>query len=98
MYYFNSADLAAIESLSKPFYDVNVNFNFPLSLPNIQRMLYQNPATVVFWSDGTKTVVKCQPGDTYSAETGLATAICKKAYGNKNHFNKVFAKWLPNEV
>lgn len=71
--------------------------SFP-KLPNIQNVLYNDPATIVFWSDGTKTVVKCQNGDTYSAETGLAMAICKKAYGNKNQFNKVFAKWLPHEV
>ncbi len=67
-------------------------------LPNIIKVVYHNPATIVFWSDGTKTVVKCQNGDTYSAETGLAMAICKKAYGNKNQFNKVFAKWLPHEA
>lgn len=67
-------------------------------LPNISKVVYNNPATVVLWSDGTKTVVKRQPGDTYSAETGLAMAIRKKAYGNKNYFNKVFAKWLPHEV
>lgn len=68
------------------------------NLPNILKVVYNSPATIVFWSDGTKTVVKCQGGDTYSTETGLAMAICKKAYGNKNQFNKVFAKWLPHEV
>lgn len=76
------------------------SFTFPKAnnLPNILKVVYNNPATIVFWSDGTKTVVKCQNGDTYSAETGLAMAICKKAYGNENQFNKVFAKWLPHEV
>lgn len=65
-------------------------------LPDIKRVVFNNPATIVFWSDDTKTVVKCQKekGDTYSKETGLAMAIAKKAYGNKGRFNDVFTKWL----
>lgn len=69
------------------------------SNPYITRVIYNNPATIVWWSDGVKTVVRCQPGDTYSPETGLAMAISKRVYGNDNRFNKVFARWLPhNEV
>jgi DNA-binding beta-propeller fold protein YncE len=65
-------------------------------LPDIKRVIFNDPATIVFWSDGTKTIVKCQKenGDTYSKETGLAMAISKKAYGNKGRFNDVFTKWL----
>lgn len=61
----------------------------------IQKVIFNNPATIVFWADGTKTVVKCQEGDTYSRETGLATAIAKKALGNKGSFNDVFKKFIP---
>jgi hypothetical protein len=61
----------------------------------IQKVIFNNPATIVFWADGTKTVVKCQEGDTYSRETGLATAIAKKALGNKGNFNDVFKKFIP---
>lgn len=63
-------------------------------IPEIEDVIFNNPATVVFWKDGTKTVVKCQNGDEFSKETGLAMAIAKKAYGNKGNFNNVFAKWL----
>lgn len=65
-------------------------------LPDIKDVIFNDPATIVFWADGTKTVVKCQKenGDTYSKETELAMAIVKKAYGNKVNFNDVFAKWL----
>ena len=55
---------------------------------------FSDPATIVIWDDGTKTVVKCMDGDVYSEETGLAMAICKKAYGNDNSFHKVFKKWV----
>ena len=64
----------------------------------IKNVVFNDPATVVIWNDGTKTVVKCQPGDTYSKETGLALCIAKKYLGNKGNFNKVFKKWIPEEA
>jgi hypothetical protein len=64
------------------------------ALPKIRNVVFNPPATIVFWEDGTKTVVKCQPRDTYSKEIGLAMAICKKALGNKGNYNDVFNKWL----
>ena len=62
----------------------------------IERVIFNNPATIVFWADGTKTVVKCSKDDTYSEEVGLAMAICKKVYGNEEGFNKVFKAYCPN--
>lgn len=50
---------------------------------HIKRVLYQNPATIVFWSDGTKTVSKCSEKDTYSMETGLALCVLKKIIGTR---------------
>lgn len=69
-------------------------------LDNIKRVIFNDPATVVFWNDGTKTVVKCQPGDVYDDEKGLALCIAKKCLGNKSNFNNVFKKYLirPDEV
>lgn len=62
--------------------------------PEIKDVIFNPPATIILWEDGTKTVVKCQNGDTYSKETGLALAICKKVYGNTGAFNDVFNRWL----
>ncbi len=59
----------------------------------IEKVIFNDPATIVFWKDGTKTVVKCQDGDEYSKEHGLALCIAKKALGNKGNFNNVFRKW-----
>lgn len=61
---------------------------------DIKKVIFNDPATIVYWTDGTKTVVKCQEGDTYFKETGLALCIAKKAYGNSGDFNKVFKKWV----
>lgn len=66
----------------------------------IKNVIFNGPATIVFWWDGTKTVVKCQPGDTYDPEKGLAMAICKKVLGyneSQSNFNNIFKKWLPKE-
>ena len=58
----------------------------------IPKMIKHNgPATIVFWADGTKTVVKCQEGDAFDPNTGLAHAISKKALGDS--YKKEFKKW-----
>ena len=64
-------------------------------IPKIEDVIFNGPATVVKWADGDKTVVRCQDGDNYSKETGLAMAIAKKSLGNKGNFNEVFKKWIP---
>ena len=64
---------------------------------DIKDVIFNNPATIVLWSDGTKSVVKCQERDEYSREVGLALCIAKKALGNKGNFNNVFRKWIRNE-
>lgn len=63
----------------------------------IRKVIFNEPATIVFWADGTKTVVKCQEGDVYSKETGLALCFAKKALGNKGNFNDIFHEWIPEE-
>ena len=47
----------------------------------IKNVIYNDPATIVFWTDGSKTVVKCGERDTYDPEKGLAMCIVKKIYG-----------------
>ena len=66
-------------------------------LEPIKRVIFNGPATIVIWNDGTKTIVKCQEGDTFSKELGLAMAISKKFLGNKSNFNNVFNKWIKEE-
>ena len=66
-------------------------------IPEIKNVIFNDPATIVFWEDGTKTVVKCQDGDEFDPEKGLAMAIAKKAYGNKGSYCNKLKKWLPKE-
>ena len=65
-------------------------------LPEIKNVKFNGPATIVFWADGAKTVVKCQDGDDYSEEVGLAMCIVKKAFGNTSKYNDIFKKWCPS--
>lgn len=63
-------------------------------IPKIKKVIFNNPATIVIWNDGTKTTVKCSERDEYSEEVGLAMCISKKALGNKGNFNEVFKKHI----
>ena len=66
---------------------------------SIRKVIFSNPATIVLWSDGTKTVVKCGPDDIFDKEKGLAMAIVMKMAGNDSRFHKVFKKWCkPDET
>lgn len=61
----------------------------------IKKVIFNDPATIVIWADGAKTVVKCAEGDTNSKFAGLAIAICKHMYGP--NFKKVFNHFIPKE-
>lgn len=61
----------------------------------IKKVLYKNPATIVFWNDGSKTIVKCQKNDIYDPEKGLSMVILKKINGNTGCYYKEFKRWLP---
>ena len=63
--------------------------------PGIKKVIFNDPATIVLWDDGTKTVVKCSEGDTYSEWSGLAFCICKKLMGDE--FHKVFKHWCDRD-
>lgn len=59
-----------------------------------------NPAkgtTVVRWTDGSKTIVRCQEGDSFDKEKGLALCYMKRTLDNKGNFNETLKKWCPIE-
>lgn len=67
------------------------------AIPKIKDVIYNDPATIVFWEDGTKTVVKCK-NEKFDPEKGLAMAFSKKILGNKGNYYNIFKKWLPEET
>ena len=61
---------------------------------SIKNVIFNPPATIVFWSDNTKTVVKAEC-ERYDPEKGLAMAISKKMLGdNKYEYYNTFLHWL----
>ena len=79
-------------------YSINTENHRILSLSNpencIKQVIINEPALIVLWTDGTKTVVKCQ-NEEFDPEKGLAMAIAKKALGNTGRYYEVFRKFLP---
>lgn len=71
----------------------SVGIGKPVNLENeISSVTFNDPATIVFWKDGTKTVTKCRKGDTFNKETGLAMCIIRRLCNNRN-YNSVFKKY-----
>lgn len=67
------------------------------NLNQIKKVIFNCPATIVYWVDGTKTIVKCD-GEEFDPEKGLAMAIAKKFLGNnQGYYYEIFKKWLPKE-
>lgn len=80
-------------TLSETLYGVP---NVPLRRPQIEKVIFNNPATIVMWTDGTKTIVKCE-NEAFDEEKGLAMAISKKILGNKGNYYNEFKRWLPEK-
>ena len=65
----------------------------------IKNVIFSGPCTIVQWSDGDKTIVRCENED-FDKEKGLAMAIVKKFFGtneSKSNYNDIFKKWIPEE-
>lgn len=78
-------------------YCSNATLTVQTVIPKIKDVIYNDPATIVFWEDGTKTVVKCEFSKRFDPEKGLAMAFSKKMFGNKGNYCNIFKKWLPDE-
>lgn len=50
------------------------------------QVIFNPPATIVIFNDGTKIISKCDKEDKFSKETGFLMCMLKKVYGNtKSH-------------
>ena len=67
-------------------------------VPEIKKVIFNDPATIVLWKDGTKTVVRAQDKEEFDKEKGLAMAISKKSLGNEGQYYDTFKKWLKEET
>ena len=63
----------------------------------ITRVIHNNPATIVFWNDGTKTVARTQNGDPYDPTAGLLVCVMKKMVGN-DQTQKLLNDWAACDI
>lgn len=72
--------------------------NKPVVNP-IKKVIFNPPATIVFWKDGSKTVVKAQNAE-YDPEKGLAMAIARHYLCDVcglERYDGVFNRYLPKD-
>lgn len=69
------------KDVRKMSFDFDMDVYMTGRRPQIKKVIFNNPATIVLWKDGTKTVVKATKGDRFNKEKGLAFAMLKKIYG-----------------
>jgi hypothetical protein len=100
-YYKPRNGVAAVRVGEHPTFDLQVEMD-PLYKINegpgrayrIKDVIFNPPATIVFWVDGTKTVVKTQYDEPFDPEKGLAMAIAKKALGNQGNYFETIKKYV----
>lgn len=85
-------EMATISNASAAFARISASLNSNPN-PTIKDVIFNDPATIVMWSDGTKTVVKAE-GEDFDPEKGLAMAISKKKLGNKYDYYNTFKHWI----
>ena len=59
-------------------------------VPN--QIIFNPPATIVFWKDGSKTVVKCAEGEKFDPYTGFCYAFTEHFLGSISHIKKLCQK------
>ena len=100
--YFNSLNnLGYTTNSGTSASTLNFTLNYsPYSKPvplSIKKVIFNDPCTIILWSDNTKTIVKCGENEKYDPEKGMAMAISKKFLGNKGNYYETFKKWLPED-
>ena len=87
-----AAGFAVGEMLSKKLDNLNENSTYGMSRGlsfTPERIIHNGPATIVFWKDGSKTIVKCEEGVDPDDYTAFCCALAKRIFGNNSHFKKI---------
>ena len=93
-------DAISYSHISESFFKWKENHKTPVT--NISyvpsKIIYNNPATIVFWMDGTKTVVKKAKGEKFNEYTAFCAALAKKIYKNNSQVNKIVKSGIHQKV
>ena len=68
-------------------------------VPSIKKVIFNPPATIILWEDGTKTVVKTRKGTEFNPYYGFTAAVTKKVCGSNSRVNDFVehAEWCHKE-
>lgn len=86
---YRVADVKTTQELIKR----SLNMDYGMRYADIKKVIFNDPATIILWSDGTKTVVKAV-NEPYDKEKGIAMAVTKRFFGNKGNYYNNVKKWL----
>lgn len=94
-----------IKSPSRPYAEVikecglavvkgmlNGIYGTQIPLPLVKRILVSGIYTIVFWVDGTKTIVHCKAGTQFDVYHAFTAALAKKIYGSNSQVNKIIKR------
>lgn len=83
-------------NLAKEFINAVDHLNFVFGAPrkslDVKRVIFSGPKTIVFWSDGAKTIASCGEGDTNDPYAGFCAAVTKRVFGSTSQAKKVLAR------
>lgn len=65
--------------------------------PELDKIIYSGNRTIVFWKDGTKTIVKCAKEQEFDEYSGFVAAFAKKAFGSTSHIKKLISRLSVNK-
>ena len=80
-----SIHIESIDDSILKAYKCYLNYNFGVRGASLspKKIIFNGPATIVMWTDGTKTVVKQSKLDNYDYEKGFAMCVVKKVFGDR---------------
>ena len=80
------------DSLDALMYGIFGQKVYKPDIPEPVRVLYNGPCTIVFWSDGTKTIVRCAGDQEFDTYSGFVAAFAKKMFGSTSRVKKMLRK------
>ena len=94
--YTNPLQTFSITSSSDPNLEIVLDsdilksyLNDNIKIPEVDRIIYNDPVTIVFWKDGTKTKVRCAKDAVFDKYNGFLAALGIKIYGNNSKLQKM---------
>jgi len=70
-----------------------LNRTNPMTTPKVEKVIYNNPATIIIFDDGTKSVSKVDAQDTYDKTMGFLLAYVKR-FCSHREFKRMIKEYI----